>query len=300
MRKHIFFVCILILSINSFAQSFQKQFNELFARNDTTGQRELLKKWENTNINDPELYVAYFNYYVNLSAKEIITIGNQPPQDDYLELSPKDSTNKRRSYLYSDVSHDESTLKKGFWWIDRGIEKFPDRLDMRFGKVYMYGRIKDYEAFTSEIISAIDRSAQNDNKWLWTENKTRKDAKEMMLGSIQDYQLQLYNTGDDGLLKYMKRVAEAVLKYYPDHVESLSDLSIVYMLSNEPEKGLEQLLKAEKIAPKDVIVLGNIAHAYELRGQKDNCLKYYDLVIKYGNKEDKQFARTEIDRITKK
>ena len=98
----------------------------------------------------------------------------------------------------------------------------------------------------------------------------------------------------------MKRIAETVLKYYPDHIESLSNLSIVLMLQKQYDKALELLLKAKKLNPKDYIVLNNIAQAYKLKGDTKNAIKYYELTIKYGDKQAKQYAKEQIKELEKK
>jgi tetratricopeptide (TPR) repeat protein len=121
-----------------------------------------------------------------------------------------------------------------------------------------------------------------------------------MLGTIQSYQVQLYNTGDDSLLNDMGKIASAVLKYYPDHIESLSNLSVVYLLQKEYEKALEILLRAEKINPEDYIILSNIAQAYKLKGDSVNSIKYYKLTIKYGDDQAKQFAKEQIQTLEKR
>jgi len=88
----------------------------------------------------------------------------------------------------------------------------------------------------------------------------------MFFLSIQSYQLRLYNTGNDDLLENMREIANEVLKHYPNHIPSLSNISISYLLTGKFDKAIETLLKAEKINPKDFIVLSNIAHGYNLKG----------------------------------
>jgi tetratricopeptide (TPR) repeat protein len=164
----------------------------------------------------------------------------------------------------------------------------------------MFGQIEDYEKFTTEIINTVDYSATNKNKWTWTDSKPVDNPKDYFLSSLQDYQVQLYNTKNDDLLDNMKRIAETVLKYYPDHIESLSNLSIVFMLQKQYDKALEPLLKAEKINSKDYIVLSNIAQAYKLKGDNKNAIKYYELTIKYGDEQAKKYAQGQIDELKKK
>ncbi|MCS6935645.1 MAG: tetratricopeptide repeat protein [Chitinophagales bacterium] len=284
-----------------FGQTFKQQFNELVSKKDTLGQQQLLDKWEKADSKDPELYVAYFNYFANKSKKEIITLEQNPKGNDVLQIMDKDSSNKEPvSYMYVKTYYDQDILKKGFDYIDKGLEKYPNRLDMRFGKIYMFGQIEDYENFTKEIIKTIDYSAINKNMWTWTDSKPLDDPKNFMLSSIQVYQLQLYNTKNDDLLDNMKRIAEVVLKYYPDHIESLSNLSIVFMLQKEYDKALEQLLKAEKLNPKDYIVLNNIAQAYKLKGDTEKAIKYYELTIKHGDEKAKNYAKGQIEELKKK
>jgi len=191
-------------------------------------------------------------------------------------------------------------LNKGFEYINKGIEKSPSRLDMRFAKIYIYGELEDYETFTTEIIKTIDYSVINSNQWTWTDNKPVDNPKNFLLGAIQTYVFQLYDTGEDALLNNMKKISEAVLKHYPDHVESLSNVSVVYLLKKEYDKALEPLLKAEKLDPKDYVVLGNIAQAYKLKGDKVNAIKYYELSLKHGDEEAKEYAKKQIEELKKK
>jgi hypothetical protein len=101
---------------------------------------------------------------------------------------------------------------------------------MRFGKTYVLGENENYTEFTKEIIKTIEYSNVIKNEWNWTKDKKLEDAENFMLGSIQNYVTQLYNTGNDDLLENMKNIAETILKNYPNHIESLSNISIVHLI----------------------------------------------------------------------
>jgi len=190
-------------------------------------------------------------------------------------------------------------LQQGFNKIDEGIALYPNRLDMRFGKIYALGQIEDWQKLTDEIVKAIQYSKINNNQWTWTNNQKRSDGKDFFLSSLQTYQLNLYNTEDDDLLPNMQTIALEILKIYPKHIESLSNLAITYLLTNQYDKGVEALLRAEKINPKDCIVLNNIAHGYKLQGNKKNAIKYYEKIIKYGDEEHVQYAKQQIEQLKK-
>ena len=301
-RQIIFFLFGLTLLFNQVSgQAFKQQFSDLVSKKDTVGQQQLLEKWEKADSNDPELFVAYFNFYVIKSKKEMVTLGQNPKGKDVLQIMDQDTTKKEPvAFMYGDTYYEPNLLSKGFDWVSKGIEKHPNRLDMRFGKVYMFGQLEDYEKFTTEIIKTIDYSNENKNKWTWADSKPLDDPKGFMLSSIQDYQLQLYNTENDKMLDNMKRIAETVLKYYPNHIESLSNISIVFLLKKQYDKALEPLLKAEKLNPKDHIVLGNIAQAYKLKDDNKNAIKYYELTLKHGDEQAKKYAQGQIDELKRK
>lgn len=187
---------VLLLTIQSFfGQNEWQQFKLLSENEDTLGQRILLENWEKHTLNDAELYVAYFNYFVEKSRSEVLVIGQDLKQNAYmiLEMENQDSSKQNRAeYMYKQVSYDDLYTQKAIEWIDKGIERFPNRLDMRFGKIYFLGLLENYEAFTEQIIQTIDYSAMNQNQWLWSENSPLEQPKERMLSSIQDYQNDLY------------------------------------------------------------------------------------------------------------
>lgn len=292
---------VLFLTIQCvFGQNDLQQFKLLSENKDTLGQRILLENWEKRSLNDPELYVAYFNYFVEKSRSEVLVIGQDLKQNAYmvLEIESQDSSKQDRvEYMYRQVSFQEFYTQKAIEWIDKGIDRFPNRLDMRFGKIYFLGLLENYEAFTEQIIQTVDYSAINQNQWLWSENCVLEQPKEMMLGSIQDYQNDLYATSQDTLLYNMQKIAEAVLKVYPDHIESLSNIGAVYFLLGQYEKALTPLLTAYQLNPKDLVVINNIAEIYNELGLNIKAEAYYRLMMKYGDKQDKKYAKEKIKEL---
>ncbi|MGK4568908.1 tetratricopeptide repeat protein [Flavobacterium sp. 3HN19-14] len=287
---------IIVISVN--AQTFQEQFKDLVTKKDTVAQLRLLQKWEKTNPDDPELFTSWFNYYATKSMKPLISLDKK--QKGKQSFIAKDANDSVAFYLNESTRFDADALKSGFAYINKGIAKFPERLDMRFGKTFILGKIEDYDNFTKEVIKAIEFGQKINNQWTWTDNKPVEDPLNFMLASIQDYSVQLYNTNDDAQLPNMQKIAETVLKYYPDNIESLSNLSIVQMLNKEYDKAIATLTKAEKINPKDYIVLNNLAQAYRSKGDKANARKYYELTAKYGDNDVKEFVKQQLEKLNEK
>ncbi len=295
--RTIFIVLSILFSILSFAQDYKSDFGKYFQDKDTIKQKETLLKWESAKPNDAELFTSYFNFYFQKSKTEILSLSKNEPSGDALVL--QDSLNKTAGFLSSTESYDATAIKKAFIKIDMGINLYPNRLDMRFGKIYALGEIEDWTNFTSEIIKAVDYSQTNKNNWTWTNNTTKEAGQDFLLSSIQSYQVQLYTTERDDLLQNMREIALAILKYYPEHIESLSNLSVTYFLIGEFDKGLDALFKAEKINPKDAIVLSNIANGYKQSGNKSKAIEYYEKTYLYGDAEAKNFAKKQIAALKK-
>jgi tetratricopeptide (TPR) repeat protein len=289
-------IAILISQIG-FSQDYQSEFQKYCQTNDTINQLKVLNKWNSTNPKDAELYTSYFNYHFMKSKQEILAMSTDQPNGESLVL--KDSLNQTAGFLGSKIHFDQTELEKGLNKIDEGIKLYPNRLDMRFGKIFVFGEVSDWKNFTSEIKKTIEFSAKNQNNWTWTNNEKYDGGEKEFLLDIQNYQLQLYNTGNDDLLKNMREIANEVLKFYPNHIESLSNLSITYLITGEYDKGIEALLRAEKINPKDYIVLGNIAQGYKLKGDKKKAIEYYEKTVEFGDERAKEYAKQQIIELKK-
>ena len=287
---------LILITVGTQAQEFEKKFKDLVVKNDTTAQSKLLKDWEVAEPKNPELYIAYFNYYARKSMRELISLDDKPKSEESLQLSDT-ATKNPVAYLNASINYRSDVLQKGFDYIDKGIALHPTRLDMRFGKIYMLGEAENFEAFTKVIIETIDYGNSIKDAWLWKEGKPLEDAKPFFLGSMQDYIATLYNTENDDLLPNMRRISETILKYNPDHVVSLANVALTYIIKEDYDKALPYLLKAEKIDPKDIIVLNNIAEVYARKKDKSNAKIYYEKIIKNGSKEDANDAREKIKKL---
>lgn len=275
------FLCVFFMlgqQIFCYAQNYYEDFKKLRGEDDTTKAIALLKEWEKNKSDDTELYVAGFNYYISLAAKEL----NKGSEENAEKL-------KRIDYK----------LNKSSEYINKGIQKFPDRLDMRFGKCYILIESKRYKELTDEVISTVERSALNKNKWFWMNNVPKENGEEFLLDNIQGYLKNLYETGDDSLLTNMLTIGYVTLKHYPNCIPVLSSTAVIHSLRKEYEKAITYLLKAESLNSKDMIVVKNIAECYTRMGDKDRAKKYFEKVIQLGSNEEKEEAREKLKALGK-
>ncbi len=297
MKKYLSLIIFTLLSSIVFAQSNYEKFKKMYEKNDTTKIKSFLAVWEKENPNDAELYTSAINFYFDNCRKEIISLDRIQKGEESLQL--KDSTGNVAGYMNSNLGYSPYNLNKALKYANTGIEKFPNRLDIRFGKCYILQQIGDYENFTMEVIKSVEYSQINKNNWLWTENKKQDDGEKFLLESIQSYLKDLYDTEDDNLLPNMIEIGETTLKYYKKNIKILSTTSVAFLLTKKYEQALEYLLHAEKLNPKDYIVLNNIAQAYLQKGDKVNAIKYLELTEKYGDEQAKKQSRQKINELKK-
>ncbi len=297
MRKLTLLMLLLTLFVGVKAQNYEAEFAKHFESKDTLNMRVILQKWEKAKPQDSELFTSYLDYYFVVAHDEVFTFYTGKDEGESIKMV--NGTPKVAGYLGSHLTIHKPILSRGISKIDEGIRLYPDRLDMRLGEIFVLGQAKEWDAFTGKIIETINQSAKNKNKWTWTHNTKKYDGEEVFFSSLQDYQIQLHDTQEYELFKYMKEIAEEVLKFYPNNVESLSNLSIVYMTNDEVDKAIEVLLRAETINKKDFIILSSLGYAYKYKGDKAKAIEYYQKTIRYGDAEASENAKEQIKELKK-
>ena len=126
--------------INLFGQNYYNDFLEACNSQDSLRQKEILIKWERETPKDPELITSYYNYYFLKSRQEIVSLTTNQPSGESLVL--KDNSNNTAGFLGSTIHYNEYWIEKAFSKINEGIKLYPNRLDMRFGKIHTLGQVK--------------------------------------------------------------------------------------------------------------------------------------------------------------
>jgi hypothetical protein len=182
---------LALLAFSADGQDFQTQFKDAVTNNDSTGQIKVLNAWSAASPKDPELFIAFFNYYVRKSITESISLDGTQKDKNLLVLNDT-ASGKPVGYLNASTNYKSDVLQKGFDYINQGIALFPTRLDMRFGKIYMLGQAENYPVFAQEIVTAIEYGNTIKNQWLWKDGKPLEEAKQFFLRSLQDYHATIY------------------------------------------------------------------------------------------------------------
>lgn len=294
MKKRITFL-LIILSRLLFAQDHKSEFVKLFQQGKEEEVLPLLQTWEKAKPDDPEMYIAFFNYYFHKSKNEIIRLADQPGQGEVLAITDT-ATHEPVGYMFGEIHYNDSLFGIAQQYLKEGIAKNPKRLDMYFGRIYSLREKGLLEEHVAEILKVIKLHEPGKSDWQWTDNKEIPNPEETFKGSIQDYNHALFNL-EEPYTEGIERISGRMVSLYPEDVENYSNLGVCHLLRGQLPEALKLFEKARGLDPEDPLVLGNIAHTHMLMGNKPEAIRYYKKMIAFGSEDHVRFAESRIEEL---
>lgn len=276
-------------------QQWYDKYQQVLNDSDANKLLQVIEAWQKAEPESADVYAAWFNYYYKIGVSSVLSLTTEPPADDSESLMLRnDTTQETAGYLYAVPTYNDSLMNLCFQKIDAGIRKFPDRLDLPFGKIHVLLQMKDYGAALKALDAVIRRSADNHNAWLWTLDKPVDDGSAMFFDSMQDYFNQLWKVQD---LSYAEQLAHMLVAAYPSNIVFRSNFAGIKGAKGENEEALKLFLDIHRDAPDDEIVTSNIAQLYLNLGDKKQAKKYYQLLLKSEDETIKESADRAIRQI---
>ena len=288
---------VILTSYNSVANAQNDWYDKYLScvnDSDVHTWKALIEQWEQAEPESPDVYAAWYNYYIKLAMTDVVALTTTAPEDNQEALQLMDSTGVVAGYMYGIESYNDSILQIGYQKLDAAIRLFPDRLDLPFGKVAMLFRQKLYSEVMQELQHVLDRSEKNGNKWLWTLNQPLDDGEYILKDSMQDYFAQLFNAGQSD---YASQLVEWMLRLYPTDIIFRSDKASLLAIAKRYSEALPIYLSIYEDNPDDIIVASNIAHIYYTLRDKEAALKYYSKLEQCGDSEIERIAKQRIKEI---
>ena len=121
-----------------------------------------------------------------------------------------------------------------------------------------------------------------------------------MLSAVQDYVNRLYELGTDEGLDGMERIASTVLGIYPDHVESLDNATIVRIVRGRYDEAKSLLMRAERLAARDMTILANLAELHVRQGDRPAAATYYRRMADCAEGSDRDYALRRLRELEEK
>ena len=257
MKRIFFFVVILLGAKFALGQAYQDRFDAALSSGDLKAQRQVLAEWMADAPEDVDCYIARYNYFVNSIGEIAAAAEGQLPEAM------------------------ARTADSGFAVIDEAIEHYPNRLDLRFGKIYFLGVLQKWDAFADEIVRCLDHSEKIEHFWLFP--NVREGMVDMITESMLDYQHTMFDAvenwdqptaADSAMMMRIRRVAKRTIQLFPRDIYSVNILSTTYTFFKEYESAIKYLQRAEKTDPNDITVLSNLKGVYKMMGKEKLARQY--------------------------
>lgn len=295
MKKSVLLLFTICFGPLGFSQDYQEQFLTAFESGNDSTQRVVLDAWKLATPQDAEYFVAEFNYHVNLAYNEVMGILPDPPQGEAFAIT--DSTGEVVGYMGSYMSWDSVHTDMAVQVIREGIAAHPNRLDMHFGYIHFLGQAKLWEDFAAGIEAVLAQDDANAHGWMWSDNEPFNEPD--FPGFFQDYQVTLFNEQDPSLFPYNIRISNAVLKYYPEDIPSITNLGVIAYYQEDLESATTHFQHALDLDPTDMIVVFNLAYMYETLGEVDKAIATYELALASEDPEASEQAKAIIEELRK-
>ena len=300
MKKRIILFLILLVSFRIFAD-YKSEYDNLLSARNLEGIAALLLKWEKAEPKNPELYIAYFNYYLLKGQRSTHSLDTyKKDNNNSLALVDK-KTNKIAGYLNNNIWYEKEDVDKALSYLEKGLKFGKNRLDMYFGRIHILGEIGEYEKQSQKIIEVLKLGKQINHKWLWSMNEVIPSSKSehFFLISINEYYKALLQKSEPKTFLAAEKACVAQLKLYPKDVEVHNYLALAYIGQGKIQEALNVLLKADKLAKEDYTILFNMASCYETLKQYDKAKECYLRIKKNPDKQVQDMADQKLSELKK-
>ena len=293
MNRFILWIVLWTTSISiAYAQDFNQEYRQLLEQNDTATMRPLLQKWEQQRPDDPDMLLAYLNYYVLKSYKVVSVIDVQPYSEYAVPL--KNKTGDTISYINGIYEYVYEELEPGLKYIDKAIQQTPDRLDYRLSKVNLLRITNQPVAIKDELILALQYSYAHQHQWKDGTNALIAEGKEALIQSIQEFVQIFYNTQEREIVELIVPINDTILKYDPYNPQALTNLSFAYVALGDMDKSFNYILQAYQLWPNSFIVNYNVAMHYKERGDVENAKKHFNKALEFATPDQKAVVEKEL------
>ena len=259
MKRNTILALLLALAATATAQSWSDAFYDALNADDYARQRTILAQWQRETPDDIDLHIARFNHYIN-------------------------------STMLAEGAAAVRLADSAITVIDTAISHYPDRLDLRFGKIYFLGQIMRWQSFGDEILLTLDRSERTGHRWQFP--NFDQGGRVLIMEGVQDYLYTLFNSGqpaDDGTGKaaaaattapapdampQIRRIAHRAAQLFPSEPAFLSALAYTYIAEADYKTALHHLQRAEQLAPNDPAILQQLVDVYTRMKDKKSAAQY--------------------------
>jgi tetratricopeptide (TPR) repeat protein len=300
-RSKSLFFALVVFSLPGAARSedYAAKFKQLQEQKAAGEQVDsLLDEWRAKQPDDPDGWITSANYYFNQSVGPMLS--TKPAEKGDYRLTDKKTGKAAGSISFrpnvAKTSRDARAI------LQEATTKFPDRLDIWCGLAWMNQEEGDFDNELATLKKMVAYSREHSTQLKWLKGQPIDQPEDQFvpekLHSYATYYGKKENPEDD---KRMLKIAMFSAEQYPNHPYAFNDVAVFYSISKDYAKTREWLEKANKVDPKDTLVMRNLGYVCAKLGDNAAARKWYEGVIKAEpNGENTAAAKEALSKLKKK
>lgn len=298
MHRFFCFLTALAISLTAIAQTpsskdFQDRYDLLVSKLGPTGVgiETLLDRWAAAYPDDVQMLTGKFSYWFSKSQ----TLQLVPKdQQKFLGENPavvlKDSTGANVNY-FQETMYDDEMFGEAQKALEKAIQLYPDRLDLRFLKVAsLIGYEKESpDMALSSLKSLMIYNATQHPKWEYpgVENVDN----EFFSAALQEYCYLFFRYGTPATYEAFKELSQQMLTYEPKNVLFLDNIGSYWLVARKDNKtAMKYYSKVLKIKADDLTAIKNIIILARNSNNVKLEKKYLPQLIKYTQDEKEKIT----------
>lgn len=298
MHRFFCFLTALAISLTAIAHTpsskdFQDRYDLLVSKLGPTGVgiETLLDRWAAAYPDDVQMLTGKFSYWFSKSQ----TLQLVPKdQQKFLGETPtvvlKDSTGANVNY-FQETMYDDELFGEAQKALDKAIQLYPDRLDLRFLKVAsLIGYEKESpDMALSSLKSLMIYNATQHPKWEYP--GVDNVDNEFFSAALQEYCYLFFRYGTPATYEAFKELSEQMLTYEPKNVLFLDNIGSYWLVARKDNKtAMKYYSKVLKIKADDLTAIKNIIILARNSNNVKLEKKYLPLLIKYTHDEKEKIT----------
>ena len=298
MHRFFCFLTALAISLTAIAQTpsskdFQDRYDLLVSKLGPTGVgiETLLDRWAAAYPDDVQMLTGKFSYWFSKSQ----TLQLVPKdQQKFLGETPtvvlKDSTGANVNY-FQETMYDDELFGEAQKALEKAIQLYPDRLDLRFLKVAsLIGYEKESpDMALSSLKSLMIYNATQHPKWEYP--GVDNVDNEFFSAALQEYCYLFFRYGTPATYEAFKELSEQMLTYEPKNVLFLDNIGSYWLVARKDNKtAMKYYSKVLKIKADDLTAIKNIIILARNSNNVNLEKKYLPLLIKYTQYEKEKIT----------
>lgn len=298
MHRFFCFLTALAISLTAIAQipsskDFQDRYDLLVSKLGPTGVgiETLLDRWAAAYPDDAQMLTGKFSYWFSKSQTLQLVPKNQ---QKFLGENPtvvlKDSTGANVNY-FQETMYDDEMFGEAQKALEKAIQLYPDRLDLRFLKVAsLIGYEKESpDMALSSLKSLMIYNATQHPKWEYP--GVEKVDNEFFSAALQEYCYLFFRYGTPATYEAFKELSQQMLTYEPKNVLFLDNIGSYWLVARKDNKtAMKYYSKVLKIKADDLTAIKNIIILARNSNNVKLEKKYLPQLIKYTQDEKEKIT----------